>query len=192
MIPLRLTAVAANPNMGVLTWIFAKSQMEPENYTPIKINNDDIVFFQFGSTNYQTLVAQASHSHGGHAFVTEYAGPTRKLNAQDKTLQALLGQYTYLTRFYTKINPEEMTMDPVFHENAALPEVSNVHDLSNDTRVWDCNSGSNTKTNVVGAVVARATDNNNPLVIGMYLLDGAVAAVLLVIGILVLARVRKK
>jgi hypothetical protein len=28
MIPLRLTAVAANPNMTVLTWIFADSQME--------------------------------------------------------------------------------------------------------------------------------------------------------------------
>ena len=33
----------------------------------------------------------------------------------------------YLTRLYTKLSPQEMTLDPVFGENAAAPSVSNAH-----------------------------------------------------------------
>ena len=34
-----------------------------------------------------------------------------------------------------------MTLDPVFRFNPDLPTVSNVHDLSKDSRVWDCQGG---------------------------------------------------
>jgi len=141
MIPLRLTAVAANPDMAVVTWILAKSQAEPENYAAINIPDDQIVFGMFNNTNYTTLVSQAADQHEGHAFVTEFAGSTKDLGASDPTLGALLRQYPYLTRVYTRISPDEMTVDPVFRFNAALPDVSNTHDLSKDARVWDCKQG---------------------------------------------------
>jgi MYXO-CTERM domain-containing protein len=38
----------------------------------------------------------------------------------------LLNDNPYLTRMFTTISPAEMTEDPQFHENAALPEVPNV------------------------------------------------------------------
>src|SRR5207244_670872 len=37
MIPLRLTAVAATPNMVVLTWILEKAQAEPEDYAAVSV-----------------------------------------------------------------------------------------------------------------------------------------------------------
>lgn len=39
----------------------------------------------------------------------------------------LLESHRYLTRLYTTLSPHEMTLDPVFHANPDLPEVSNVH-----------------------------------------------------------------
>jgi hypothetical protein len=141
MIPLRLTAVAANPDMAVITWIFAKTQAEPENYAKIAIPDDQIVFGVFSGNNYPTLVSQTADQHNGQAFVTEFAGPTKDLGATDPTLSTLLRQYPYLTRVYTRLSAEEMTVDPVFRFNPDLPTVSNVHDLSKDARVWDCQGG---------------------------------------------------
>ncbi len=159
MIPLRLTAVAANPNMGVLTWIFASSQMESENYKKLTIKDDAIVFQMFGGHNYLQLVADENRKVNGHGFVTEYAAPTKNLNATDPALQKLFAGNAYLTRFYTRINPEEMTLDPVFRENPALPNVSNLHDLSNDPRrVWDCNTFSNRVENIVTGTVTKITN----------------------------------
>ncbi|MEK6606923.1 MAG: DUF2330 domain-containing protein [Myxococcota bacterium] len=41
--------------------------------------------------------------------------------------QALFDAHAYLTRLTTFISPEEMTIDPIFAQNADLPDVSNVH-----------------------------------------------------------------
>jgi uncharacterized protein (TIGR03382 family) len=35
----------------------------------------------------------------------------------------LLGAWPYLTRMYTRVSAEEMTVDPIFHANADLPDV---------------------------------------------------------------------
>ncbi|HWB80951.1 MAG TPA: DUF2330 domain-containing protein [Nannocystaceae bacterium] len=48
----------------------------------------------------------------------------------------LLQQHSYLTRMYTTISPHEMTEDPQFWENEALPEVAN---LLNGTLRTLCN-----------------------------------------------------
>jgi hypothetical protein len=39
----------------------------------------------------------------------------------------LLASHGYLTRLYTTLSPHEMTLDPIFHANAELPDVSNVN-----------------------------------------------------------------
>jgi len=38
----------------------------------------------------------------------------------------LLASHDYLTRLYTTLSPQEMTLDPIFHENPDLADVSNV------------------------------------------------------------------
>jgi hypothetical protein len=175
MIPLRLTAVAANPDMAVVTWIFAKSQAEPENYAKVAISDDDIVFGVFSGTNYTSLVSQAADQHSGQAFVTEFAGPTKDLGATDPTLSTLLRQYPYLTRVYTRLSPEEMTLDPVFRFNPDLPTISNVHDLSKDMRVWDCDGGS-TSNRVLNPAETAAAVVVTPIATAVAALTGTPAA----------------
>ena len=59
MIPLRLTAVAANPNMAVMTWIFADRQAVPVNYARMEIANEELIFFGRGrSNNYRQLMSE--------------------------------------------------------------------------------------------------------------------------------------
>jgi hypothetical protein len=192
MIPLRLTAVAATPNMVVLTWILSKAQAEPENYAAVKVPDSDIVFTGFGGNNYATLVSTRLNEYKGRAFITEFAGPAAQLKPNDPELRLLLARYPYLTRVYTRISPEEMTVDPVFKFNAALPDVSNVHDLSKDPgRVWECqaNTISNRAANPVEATVIRATDSYNPIVMAIYGAGTCIALALGFVGVaLVLAR----
>lgn len=145
MIPIRLTAVAANPNMTVLTWIFAEEQAVPVNYAHPVIYDEDIrgSFGSFDGTNYISLLDQTIDLYKGRAFVTEYAMPTsdlRSLAPQDKLVQLLAEKYNYLTRTIGRISPEEMTVDPIFTTNADAPDISNVRDLSEiDAEVfWQC------------------------------------------------------
>jgi len=192
MIPLRLTAVAAMPNMVVLAWILSKMQAEPENYAAVKVLDSDIVFTGFGGNNYFSLVSQRLNDFKGRAFITEFAGPTARLQPNDADLRGLLGRYPYLTRVYTRISPEEMTVDPVFKFNAALLDISNVHDLSKDSsRVWECKGTTiaNRTTNPVEATLIRATDSYNPVVIAIYGAGVCVALALGFVGVaLVVAR----
>ena len=87
MIPLRLTAVAANPDMAVITWVLAKSQVEPENYAVMTIPDDQIVFTAFGSDNYRTLVSQTADRLRGRAFVT---GLKRRIRVHERRVAARL------------------------------------------------------------------------------------------------------
>jgi hypothetical protein len=138
MIPLRLTAVAANPNMGVLVWLLGDTQYESDNYAKLEIADSELRFFPFGGNNYFVLRSQKIDAVGGQGFFTEYAGPTSGLVAVDPDLQALLQRYPYATRMYTEISPEEMTVDPTFRYNANLPDVSNVRDLSQMPYDYQC------------------------------------------------------
>ncbi len=145
MIPLRLTAVAANPNMTVVTWIFADAQAYPTNYAHPKIDeaNLRVDWTQFGGNNYLQLVDQTVDLYQGRAFITEYARPTTELldfAPTDPLLLELIDQYDFVTRFFGRISPEEMTVDPTFDFDNTLPEVSNVYDLSDmqPETYWQC------------------------------------------------------
>lgn len=145
MIPLRLTAVAANPNMTVLTWIFAEEQAVPVNYAHPVIYDGDIrgSFGSFDGTNYINLLDQTIDLYGGRAFVTEYAMPTSDLRdqkPQDTLVQLLAEKYKYVTRVIGRISPEEMTVDPIFTLNADAPDISNVRDFSemDAEEFWQC------------------------------------------------------
>ena len=138
MIPLRLTAVAANPDMRVLAWLYADQQAVPTNYAHMQIPDEDITFFTGGGNNYRQLLSQRADEFGGQAFITEYAAPSRELAVIHPLLQELANRYPYVTRLSTVISPEEMTVDPAFDYDPQRKDVSNVHDLSNMKGVWDC------------------------------------------------------
>jgi hypothetical protein len=74
-IPLRLTAIAATPNMPVTAFVFSNSRAVPTNFREVVINETKIDWIGYGS-NYSTLAAAAIGEAGGHAFLTEFAGGT--------------------------------------------------------------------------------------------------------------------
>ena len=75
-VPLRLTAIAANPDMPVLVWVLGEQRVAPRGFYEIKIDEMRIDW-RSGGSNYfgpSGLVSQAANEAGGKAFVTEYAG----------------------------------------------------------------------------------------------------------------------
>ena len=139
MIQLRLTAVAANQNMAVMLWIYADQQARPVNYAELAIPYQDLTFFRFGgSSNYRTLMGERADEYGEQAFVTEYAAPTHKLSVTHPLLQELKANYPYVTRLNTVISPDDMTVDPIFDYDSQRKYVSNIHDLSGWTGLYNC------------------------------------------------------
>lgn len=85
MIPIRLTAVAAAPDMGVQTWIVGDARAVPENYLHVTPNYARLNWYT-GSQNayasYQSLITDAMNevepggeNDAGQGFATDYAGP---------------------------------------------------------------------------------------------------------------------
>jgi MYXO-CTERM domain-containing protein len=74
MIPIKLTAVAANDDMGVLTWVLGEHQAVPQNYYALELNEARINWFN-PNAGYNDVVIAAANEAGGQGFVTEYAQP---------------------------------------------------------------------------------------------------------------------
>ncbi len=78
MVPIRLTAVAAEDDMGVIVWVVNNARAIPENYEHVTPNYTKLDWYS-GSFNayasYQTLVTDAMNEAGGRGFATDYAGP---------------------------------------------------------------------------------------------------------------------
>ena len=76
-VPLRLTAVAAQLEMGVKVWILGDRRFGPKNVPDITIDDDEVVMdFRRWENNYLPLVARKVDAAGGHGFITELAAPT--------------------------------------------------------------------------------------------------------------------
>lgn len=136
MIPLRLTAVAANPNMPIWVWIFADEQAVPANYEHMEIDNRELSFSDFGQSDYSTLVPARADALGGRAFITEFAGPANSIDLNNNYIRNRRDRY--LTRVYTMISPNEMTVDPVFSFESGRDDVSNVRDASRLNGLYRC------------------------------------------------------
>ena len=200
MIPLRLTAVAANPDMAVMVWVYGQEQAVPANYAHETIANEELVFFGFGDTsNYRTLMGQKANEQGGQAFITEFAGPTSLLRVVHPLLQDLGRQHPYLTRLNTVISPEEMTVDPIFRYDGSLTDVSNIRDLSEMTGVYDCEprasrasftSVSGESSAAGGGSSAAGDSNDNSW--SVLLLSAAIVLVVVGTVVLIVLRVQRR
>lgn len=97
MIPIKLTAVATAPELGVATWIAGPARAVPTNYRTVEVNEARVDWVN-GGFNYLSLLGAAVDEAGGQAMVTEYAQPTdaAALNlwtqSDDATWTALRGR----------------------------------------------------------------------------------------------------
>ena len=262
-IPLRPTAAAATPDMGIMVFVLGESRAIPANYLDLELNEARLNWFN-ASSNYNDVVTQAANEAGGQGFVTEFAGDAGFLEERifpswidgqwaelrdyagdnfsmlsqtantfqgwDGVLEVFLAELTKpesiseefwaldplsairddyynnaeppyegptvefnresfiarmeaevidpvrqtavlfqggrtMTRFYTTMSPEEMTMDPVFDFNAELPDYSNSHTAR---QIIECARGirrSEAGWRVVldNGVVVRGDQRNWPL-----------------------------
>ncbi len=80
-VPLELTAVAATEDMGVRAFFLGDDRVVPTNYKSIELNPARIDWTTRGA-NYNQVVSRGADSAvaNGHAFVTEYAGPSSVVN----------------------------------------------------------------------------------------------------------------
>ena len=196
MIPLRLTAVAANPNMTVITWIYADRQAVPVNYAKMEIPNEELIFFgRGGSNNYRQLMSQKADEYGGQAFITEYAAPTRELVVAHPLLQDLSSRYAYVTRLNTVISPEEMTVDPIFDYDGQLKDVSNIRDLSDMKGVFACDRSARVSgfTDIFGeSSASESLLSVGTLIIGIGIGGGGVLGVMALAYLGVVQRRRRE
>jgi hypothetical protein len=220
IIPVKLTSVAANDDMGVMTWLLGDGRGVPENYRSLELNEARINWFN-AATNYNSVVIDAANDAGGQGFVTEFAGDTSafaqlvwstgeedqwqslitatyssfdemfdtfygtyssydgfwdaiqasvtftsSVTFEDfklcpscysdevtfspstlvaalesnviepmRVIQDLIDSHPTMTRLYTTLSADEMTIDPLFTFNKDLPDVSNLHTAD---RVIEC------------------------------------------------------
>lgn len=143
MIPIRLTAVAAEPDMGVIVWLLGQTRAVPLNYPHVIPNYTRLDWYN-GTFNayvsYQTLVTDAMNEAGGQGFATDYAGREIDVTAQlpsVQSLQAELGLYQdfdddaeFVAGVFTSfIFPQTKTREIVVR---ALPGV----DANNESAVY--------------------------------------------------------
>ena len=74
MIPIKLTAVAANQDMGVLTWALSNARAVPFNYNALELNEARINWFN-ASSNYNQVVTEAADAAGGRHAGTAHTLP---------------------------------------------------------------------------------------------------------------------
>ena len=75
MIPIQLTAIASQPDLGITVNILGQTRSVPENFLHVTINEARVNWLQSGS-NYNALINDAMDEAGGQGFATEFAGAT--------------------------------------------------------------------------------------------------------------------
>ncbi len=78
MIPIKLTAVAATDDMGVMTWVLGSDRAVPVNYKALELNDALLNWFN-PTSNYNDVVIAAANEASGQGFVTEYADDSSTL-----------------------------------------------------------------------------------------------------------------
>jgi MYXO-CTERM domain-containing protein len=75
-VPIRLTRIAAEEDMGIRAYFLGQDRWAPINYDHVVLNPLAYDWQTPGDQRYLELLTLAVDEAGGHAFVTEYAGPT--------------------------------------------------------------------------------------------------------------------
>lgn len=75
MVPVQLTSVSATPDMRMEAYVFGDGRGVPESYYHVQINSAAIDWWNAGA-NYDDVITEAANEAGGHAFATDYFGPS--------------------------------------------------------------------------------------------------------------------
>ncbi len=144
MIPLILTAVAAEPEMSIIAFVAADTRYQSGNYANVLMDPAWLRYDPNGiETNYFAVSSWLADRVGGHAFFTEYAGPVAwtsdfSQSESEQWLSDLNSRNTNLTRMFTRLSAWEMDIDPIF-EPSEGGFVPNTIDLGGNEPFDNCN-----------------------------------------------------
>ena len=117
-VPIRITSIASTPILDIMVMAFGNRRSATEGGFATTEPDYDAIrpdFTMGTNTTYAVEVLRSIEDAGGRAFVTEYAAPTEEVSGvSDREAQALLDRNAFVTRFYTRLTPEAMTVDPEF------------------------------------------------------------------------------
>lgn len=134
-VPIRLTPVATQPVLPITIIAIGSSRFYSMNFADIEIDYNDIEpvggfdsksGYQYFPTSFGGEVLRGVRAVNGHGFVTTMAGSSRHVFPQSFEASSLLLQGNYVTRLYTLLPAESMTVDPIF-SFADGPDVSREH-----------------------------------------------------------------
>ncbi len=122
VVPIRLTAVAALEDMGVLVWLLGDARAVPENYLHVTPNYTRLNWFagtQNAYGSYQTLITEAMNEAGGQGFATDYAGRFDNLLASLTSPADLQAQ---LSRLNASSDIEYLSLVQNFFQNPIIAD----------------------------------------------------------------------
>ena len=150
-IPIVLTGVAAEPEMGVMALIAADTRYESDNFVNLEVATEDVSMNPAnGFNNYYPLISWKADQAGGNAAFTEWVGGSGaaadiainrwsgwvdwntgepQYEEEVAWLEEFKGRHSTLSRLYTRMSGWEMVLDPSFSASSG-DSVSGVHDLS--------------------------------------------------------------
>ena len=132
MVPLRLTSIAAVPEMGVKVFLLGDGRYTSTSVPELHVDPSEVVFDLFSNTsNWPAAVARTIDAAQGEGMVTDSAAPTDAVRASlentftnpigdedpeaaRQELLALLEGTKYVTRMYGRFSSEEMGVDLTF------------------------------------------------------------------------------
>ncbi len=132
MIPLQMTAVAAEPDMTITAYVYADQAYAPRDTELAQVDPQFLSADSDDRMNYPMLLSRAIDDAGGKSFVAEYAGspivaslngqePSEELSAGVSLINELAKKHRYLTRLTTRMSAADMTYDPVFVPSSSVP-----------------------------------------------------------------------
>jgi hypothetical protein len=136
-IPIQLTSVAATPDMRLKVYVVGGSRSVPESYLHVKLNDLVVDWFSAGS-NYEQAITVAADEAGGHAFATDYSGPSSVMDEvlfragqyDIPALAASADAYQFFDRMLQQGFVGDQQMLELFREFLPIPPGSGVDEQS--------------------------------------------------------------
>lgn len=206
MVPLRMTSIAAVPEMGVKVFLLGDTRYTSKSVPELTVDPAKIVFdVNTNTSNWPAAVARTLDAAQGEGLVVDSAARvddvrfqvenafTGPIGGEDPEIgrQAMLGLLDgtrYVTRMYGRFSAEEMGLDLTFEAAPDLPDVDRNRQLTL-AQVPMCSDGSTPTPPVSndpcdfvacgqGGTCLLTPDVNGILVPGCACVDGAVARTL--------------
>jgi len=141
-VPIQLTSIAATPDMRLHVYVLGESRAVPDSYLHVQVNDLVIDWFNqgywgfyyygYGATDrvgYEDAITVAADEAGGHAFATDYSGPTDLLDRvffengryDVDALKSAPDAFTFFDRLLEQGFRGDATMLELFREFLPMP-----------------------------------------------------------------------